>query len=243
MATIAPWFCLRLPFYGPEFESQAHHLGFFILYYWNCIEKITKINKKRPGLAHFLKNLSFFTNWSNLTIVLVTMLCHFDLKQFKIEPNLNNLLILSGQLIGDGRNELSRFCRLRTNRRLRRPQVLATLRIATMQKTIRSLESVGRRWGRRGRIVRGHFQLKKLQLKIRLVGIPFKVVCFPFPLFYTLISSLIKICTMLNENADARFELWIAGIRSDRSANFTTLTVPVKVFWHCSFPDIFFGPF
>ena len=27
---------------------------FFNLYYWNCIEKITKINKTRPGLAHFL---------------------------------------------------------------------------------------------------------------------------------------------------------------------------------------------
>ena len=26
---------------------------FLNLYYWNCIEKITKINKKRLGLAHF----------------------------------------------------------------------------------------------------------------------------------------------------------------------------------------------
>ena len=28
---------------------------FFNLYYWNCDEKRTKINKKRPGLAHFKK--------------------------------------------------------------------------------------------------------------------------------------------------------------------------------------------
>ena len=27
--------------------------AFFNLYYWNCIKKITKVNKKRPGLAHF----------------------------------------------------------------------------------------------------------------------------------------------------------------------------------------------
>ena len=30
---------------------------FFNLYYWNCNEKRTKINKKRPGLVHFLKKL------------------------------------------------------------------------------------------------------------------------------------------------------------------------------------------
>ena len=28
-AAIAPWFSLRLPSYGPGFESQAHHLCFF----------------------------------------------------------------------------------------------------------------------------------------------------------------------------------------------------------------------
>ena len=52
MAAIAPWFCLRLPSCGRGFKSQAHHLNFFNLYYWNCNEKRTKINKKRPGLAH-----------------------------------------------------------------------------------------------------------------------------------------------------------------------------------------------
>ena len=32
-AAIAPWFCLYLPSCGPGFESQAHHLCFFNLYY------------------------------------------------------------------------------------------------------------------------------------------------------------------------------------------------------------------
>ena len=29
LAAIAPWFCLRLPSCGPDFESKAHHLCFF----------------------------------------------------------------------------------------------------------------------------------------------------------------------------------------------------------------------
>ena len=33
--------------------SSPSTLFFSKLYYLNCIEKITKINKKRPGLAHF----------------------------------------------------------------------------------------------------------------------------------------------------------------------------------------------
>ena len=56
VAAIAPWFCLRLPSCSPGFESQAHHLCFFN--YWNCNEKRTKINKKRPGLAHLKKQRS-----------------------------------------------------------------------------------------------------------------------------------------------------------------------------------------
>ena len=52
LANIAPWFCLPLPSCGPRFKSQAHHLSFFQFYYWNCNEKITKINKNRSGLAH-----------------------------------------------------------------------------------------------------------------------------------------------------------------------------------------------
>ena len=33
---------------------------FFNLCYWNCIEKMTKINKKRPGLAHLKKIVNPF---------------------------------------------------------------------------------------------------------------------------------------------------------------------------------------
>ena len=46
----------------PGFESQAHHLHFFNVYCWNCIwywnEKRTKVNKKRPWLAHILNKES-----------------------------------------------------------------------------------------------------------------------------------------------------------------------------------------
>ena len=68
-AAIAPWFCLRLPFCGPGFQSQAHHLRFFNLY-WNCNVKGTKINKKRPGLAHFLKK-TFITTQRQLSLIVV----------------------------------------------------------------------------------------------------------------------------------------------------------------------------
>ena len=63
-AAIAQWIRLRLPSCHPRFKSQAHHLRFFqfILFKlyichlnWNV--KRTKINKKRPGLAHFKKNI------------------------------------------------------------------------------------------------------------------------------------------------------------------------------------------
>ena len=61
-AAIAQWICLRLQSCRPGFESQVHDLYFFqfILFKlytchlnWNV--KRTKINKKRPGLAHFKK--------------------------------------------------------------------------------------------------------------------------------------------------------------------------------------------
>ena len=55
VASIALWYHLHLPSCGRGFESQTHHLHFFNLYYWNCNEKRTKINKKRPGLTHFYK--------------------------------------------------------------------------------------------------------------------------------------------------------------------------------------------
>ena len=71
---IAPWFHLRLPSCGRGFKSQAHHLSFFNLHYWNCNEKRTKINQKMPGLAHSLKklynkklSLSSLRSWKILT--------------------------------------------------------------------------------------------------------------------------------------------------------------------------------
>ena len=51
VAAIAPWFRLRLPSCGPGFDPKHTIYAFFN--YWNCNEKMTKINKKRPGLAHF----------------------------------------------------------------------------------------------------------------------------------------------------------------------------------------------
>ena len=59
-AAIAQWIRLRLPSCRPGFESQAHHLRFFqfklfklYICHLNWNVKRTKINKKRPGLAHF----------------------------------------------------------------------------------------------------------------------------------------------------------------------------------------------
>ena len=55
VAAIAPWFHLRLPSCGPGFESQAHHLCFFSICIEILMRKERKINKKRPGLAHFFQ--------------------------------------------------------------------------------------------------------------------------------------------------------------------------------------------
>ena len=61
VAAIAQWICLRLPSCCPGFESQAHHLHFYNLQYlcYICHVERTKINKKRPGLVHFLKKSVF----------------------------------------------------------------------------------------------------------------------------------------------------------------------------------------
>ena len=53
-ATIAQWICLRLTSYRSGFEPLVHHLRFYQLQYLCCICQ-TKINKKRPGLAHVKK--------------------------------------------------------------------------------------------------------------------------------------------------------------------------------------------
>ena len=58
--TIAQWIGLRLPSCGPGFDYQAQNLRFYILilyYICHCAEKRIKINKKRPGLAHFLEKM------------------------------------------------------------------------------------------------------------------------------------------------------------------------------------------
>ena len=66
-AAIAPWFHKRLPSCGPGFESQAHHLCFFNLYYWNCNEKRPKMNKRGRDWPIFLKKrLSTGTGHSKL---------------------------------------------------------------------------------------------------------------------------------------------------------------------------------
>ena len=52
---IAPWFRLRQPSCGPGSNPKHTIYTFFNLFYWNCNEKITKINKKRIG-PFFKKN-------------------------------------------------------------------------------------------------------------------------------------------------------------------------------------------
>ena len=61
-AAVAQWIHLHIPSCRPGFESQAHHLCLYQYYLelWN-FEK-TKIDKKRPGLAHFLR--CFYQNLS-----------------------------------------------------------------------------------------------------------------------------------------------------------------------------------
>ena len=51
---IAQWIRLRLQSSHPRFESKAHYLCFHQFIQLCNVEK-TKINKKRPGLAHFFK--------------------------------------------------------------------------------------------------------------------------------------------------------------------------------------------
>ena len=53
-AAISQWIRLPLPSYRPRFESQAHHLCFHLFIVLCNVEK-TKINKKRPGLAHLIR--------------------------------------------------------------------------------------------------------------------------------------------------------------------------------------------
>ena len=55
---VAKWIRMHLPSCGPWFESQAYHLRFYIVKFGTnpisqCVEKRTKMNKKRPDLASF----------------------------------------------------------------------------------------------------------------------------------------------------------------------------------------------
>ena len=52
-ASIAQLNRLCLTSCHPRFKSQAHHLSHICV----CIEKRTKVNKKRPGLAHTKKQI------------------------------------------------------------------------------------------------------------------------------------------------------------------------------------------
>ena len=66
VAAIAPSFCLHLSFLRPVFESQAPHLCFSNLHYWNCHEKGTK---KQAGIGPFKKENSFTIRWHKRTFV------------------------------------------------------------------------------------------------------------------------------------------------------------------------------
>ena len=61
VAAIAPWFRLCLPSCGPRVRIPSTPSMLFFNLNWNCNEKRTKINKKRPGLAHFFKKK--LTHW------------------------------------------------------------------------------------------------------------------------------------------------------------------------------------
>ena len=65
-AAIAQWICQCIPSCCPRFEIQPHHLCFHKFIELCNVEKM-KINKKRPGLAHFLEN-SFFLKNENLKL-------------------------------------------------------------------------------------------------------------------------------------------------------------------------------
>ena len=55
MATIAPWFCLRLPSCGSGFESQAHHLRFFQFVLLKLYQGNNENKQKEAGIGPFKK--------------------------------------------------------------------------------------------------------------------------------------------------------------------------------------------
>ena len=57
VAAMAPWFCLHLPFCGPEFESQAHHLRFFQFVLLKLYQENNENKQKEAGIGPFKKVL------------------------------------------------------------------------------------------------------------------------------------------------------------------------------------------
>ena len=47
----SPRFCLCLPLSGPQVRIRSTPLSFFSLYYWNLIDKRSKINQKEAGIG------------------------------------------------------------------------------------------------------------------------------------------------------------------------------------------------
>ena len=82
-AAIAQWIHPPLPSCGPGFESQVHHyIVKIFLYICQCIEKRTKINKKRPGLAPYFK---FSETWypASFEYLMPSSLVRFDRAQIR----------------------------------------------------------------------------------------------------------------------------------------------------------------
>ena len=111
-ATIAQWFRQRLPSCSSWFESQTQHLRFFDLCgsRWVCIchldwnVKRTKVNKKRPGLAHFFKKTSELlhnTLWLShtelVTRLFFNILCSIPDGEVSFGKSPNSIVVVSWQ--------------------------------------------------------------------------------------------------------------------------------------------------
>ena len=70
-AAIAQWIRLRLPSCRPGFESQAHHQCFYQYIFVLCHVEKTKVNKMRPGLAHFFKKILCRAEGGSLGLVVM----------------------------------------------------------------------------------------------------------------------------------------------------------------------------
>ena len=77
VAAMAPWFCLHLPFCGPEFESQAHHLRFFQFVLLKLYQENNENKQKEAGICPFFlkKNLKL-SGCSALINCLLIILAH-----------------------------------------------------------------------------------------------------------------------------------------------------------------------